>query len=107
MAYRLIEALLEGREESAFLDELLSMAAVATVCDVVPLQSENRIIVSRGLELIQNSTNKGLSSLIRQLDLNRDVDSGAIGFRIGPCRADACGGSQGGGCDCGASDRAE
>ena len=85
VAYRLIEALLEGREESAFLDELLSMAAVATVCDVVPLQSENRIIVSRGLELIQNSTNKGLSSLIRQLDINRDVDSGAIGFRIGPC----------------------
>lgn len=85
VAYRLIEALFEGREESAFLDELLSMAAVATVCDVVPLQSENRIIVSRGLELIQNSTNKGLSSLIRQLDLNREVDSGCIGFRIGPC----------------------
>lgn len=85
VAYRLIEALFEGREESAFLDELLSMAAVATVCDVVPLQSENRIIVSRGLELLQNSTNKGLSSLIRQLDLNREVDSGCIGFRIGPC----------------------
>lgn len=85
VAYRLIEALFEGWEESAFLDELLSMAAVATVCDVVPLQSENRIIVSRGLELIQNSTNKGLSSLIRQLDLNREVDSGCIGFRIGPC----------------------
>lgn len=85
VAYRLIEALFEGREESAFLDELLSMAAVATVCDVVPLQSENRIIVSRGLELLQNSTNKGLSSLIRQLELNREVDSGCIGFRIGPC----------------------
>ncbi|WP_455057464.1 single-stranded-DNA-specific exonuclease RecJ [Jutongia sp.] len=85
VAYRLIEALFEEREESAFLDELLSMAAVATVCDVVPLQSENRIIVSRGLELLQNSTNKGLSSLIRQLELNREVDSGCIGFRIGPC----------------------
>lgn len=85
VAYRLIEALFEGREESVFLDELLSMAAVATVCDVVPLQSENRIIVSRGLELLQNSTNKGLSSLIRQLELNREVDSGCIGFRIGPC----------------------
>ena len=78
VAYRLIEALFENREESTFLDELLSMAAVATVCDVVPLQS-------RGLELLQNSTNKGLSSLIRQLELNREVDSGCIGFRIGPC----------------------
>ena len=85
VAYRLIEAMFEGRGESVFLDELLSMAAVATVCDVVPLQSENRIIVSRGLELLQNSTNKGLSSLIRQLELNREVDSGCIGFRIGPC----------------------
>ena len=61
------------------------MAAIATVCDVVPLQQENRTIVSCGLEFLQHSTNKGLASLIRQLDLKRAVDSGCIGFRIGPC----------------------
>lgn len=85
VAYRLIAELYEGKNRQAFLDELLSMAAVATVCDVVPLQGENRIIVSRGLEILQNSTNPGMSSLIRQLELNRAVDSGCLGFRIGPC----------------------
>lgn len=85
VAYRLIAELYEGQNRQAFLDELLSMAAVATVCDVVPLQGENRIIVSRGLEILQNSTNPGMSSLIRQLELNRAVDSGCLGFRIGPC----------------------
>ena len=85
VAYRLIAELYEGKNRQSFLDELLSMAAVATVCDVVPLQGENRIIVSRGLEIFQNSTNPGMSSLIRQLELNRAVDSGCLGFRIGPC----------------------
>ncbi len=85
LVYRLIAELYAGREDEAFLNELLSMAAVATVCDVVPLQRENRTIVSCGLEFLQHSTNKGLASLIRQLDLNRAVDSGCIGFRIGPC----------------------
>ena len=85
LVYRLIAELYAGREDEEFLNELLSMAAVATVCDVVPLQRENRTIVSCGLEFLQHSTNKGLASLIRQLDLNRAVDSGCIGFRIGPC----------------------
>ena len=85
LVYRLIAELYAGREDEEFLNELLSMAAVATVCDVVPLQRENRTIVSCGLEFLQHSINKGLASLIRQLDLNRAVDSGCIGFRIGPC----------------------
>lgn len=85
IAYRLVEVLLEEARDEKLLDELLSMAAIATVCDVVPLQRENRIIVSRGLELLGDSTNSGLSSLIRHLELRRGVDSGTIGFRIGPC----------------------
>lgn len=85
LVYRLIAELYKGKGEEEFLEELLSMAAIATVCDVVPLQQENRTIVSCGLEFLQHSTNKGLASLIRQLDLNRAVDSGCIGFRIGPC----------------------
>lgn len=85
LVYRLIAELYNDREDGKFLNELLSMAAIATVCDVVPLQQENRTIVSCGLEFLQHSTNRGLASLIRQLDLNRAVDSGCIGFRIGPC----------------------
>jgi single-stranded-DNA-specific exonuclease len=85
VAYRLVEVLAEDRFPKSFMEELLSMAAVATVCDVVPLQRENRIIVSNGLKFLQNSANPGLASLIRQLDLNREVDCGTLGFRIGPC----------------------
>jgi single-stranded-DNA-specific exonuclease len=85
IAYRLVEVLAGESFSKSFLEELLSMAAIATVCDVVPLQQENRIIVSNGLQFLQHSTNLGLASLIRQLDLKRAVDCGTLGFRIGPC----------------------
>lgn len=85
VAYRLVEALWDGKHDGALLDELLSMAAIATVCDVVPLLQENRCIVRRGLELLQHSTNPGLSSLIRRMAPNGGVDAGTLGFRIGPC----------------------
>ena len=87
VAYRLIEALWKkmGCENQTLQEELLTFAGIATVCDVVPLQQENRIIVRRGLELIQDTTNIGLKALIEQQNFERDINSTDLGFRIGPC----------------------
>ena len=49
-------------EEEKFLD-LFQFAAIATVCDVVDLVDENRIIVKKGLELLNNSDNLGVQEL--------------------------------------------
>lgn len=85
VAYKLIEQLWGEEKEKGLKEQLLSFAAIATVCDVVPLTGENRIIVKNGLDLLQHSENTGLSALIRQLDFQRAVSSRDLGFRIGPC----------------------
>ena len=72
------------------LDELLELAAFATVCDVMPLQDENRILVRRGLELMQNSANPGLRALMEVNGILPDQNARVlsafhIGFVLGPC----------------------
>ncbi len=85
VAYKLIERLLGESFSKELKDELLSFAAIATVCDVVPLVDENRIIVQNGLRILQNTSNVGLSALIKAQDFQREIRSGDLGFRIGPC----------------------
>jgi len=80
MAYMLGQA---GREKEAW--ELLPFAAIATVCDVVPLLGENRILVKNGLRLLGDCPNLGLQALIRLQDFGGEVGAGELGFRIGPC----------------------
>ena len=66
--------------------EFLEYAAIATVCDVVDLLDENRIIVKKGLELINNTNNKGLKELIKVKKINdREISEYHFGFVIGPC----------------------
>ncbi|NLJ78404.1 MAG: single-stranded-DNA-specific exonuclease RecJ [Tissierellia bacterium] len=66
--------------------EMLEYAAMATVCDVVDLIDENRIIVKEGLERINDSDNLGMMELIRATGLgNRKIDTYSLGFILGPC----------------------
>lgn len=65
---------------------LLEYAAIATVCDVVDLLDENRIIVKKGLELINNTKTKGLKELINVKNLkNKKISEYHFGFVLGPC----------------------
>ena len=65
--------------------DLLELAAIATVADVMELVDENRIIVKYGLRALRHTENKGLRHLLKLLRLE-DVPLKAsdIGFRIGP-----------------------
>ncbi|MBQ6364460.1 MAG: single-stranded-DNA-specific exonuclease RecJ [Lachnospiraceae bacterium] len=66
--------------------ELLGFAAIATVCDVMPLQDENRILVRHGLTLAQHTENVGLKALISVCGLSgRPISAYHAGFIIGPC----------------------
>jgi single-stranded-DNA-specific exonuclease len=66
---------------------LMGEAALATVCDVMPLLDENRIIVKKGLEILEEGgSNIGLDALIRACGLSgRPITSYSAGFVIGPC----------------------
>lgn len=89
VAYKLMQALGERTGSSALrglLDELLELAALATVCDVMELKDENRILVKEGLKRLRDSRNQGLRALA---EVNR-LEPAALnvyhlGFVIGPC----------------------
>ncbi|MBE6052598.1 MAG: single-stranded-DNA-specific exonuclease RecJ [Clostridium sartagoforme] len=66
--------------------DLFQFAAIATVCDVVDLVDENRIIVKKGLELLNESKNYGIEELKKATLLNdKIIEEYHLGFVIGPC----------------------
>lgn len=65
--------------------ELFQYAAMATVCDVVELKGENRIILKKGLEIINRTENKGLQALIKETGLEeKEIGEYHFGFVLGP-----------------------
>ncbi|MBQ3032418.1 MAG: single-stranded-DNA-specific exonuclease RecJ, partial [Anaerotignum sp.] len=66
--------------------QLVSFAAIATVCDIVDLPGENRAIVRKGLPEIQKTKNIGLRALMEEAGLaDKVISDYHIGFIIGPC----------------------
>lgn len=63
---------------------LLDIVAIGTIADIVPLNGDNRILAHNGLKLMQNTKNAGIKSLLRLLDINGEICSQDIGFKIGP-----------------------
>ena len=69
-----------------FLFAAISLAAIGTVCDVVPLLDENRIIVHHGLNCMRQFANAGMSHLLTMAKCidKPKLTSEDIGFYIGP-----------------------
>lgn len=63
---------------------LLDLVALATVCDVVPLQTLNRAYVTRGLEVMRQRQNIGLRALVDAAGLNQPPTPYLLGFVLGP-----------------------
>ncbi|HMO01742.1 MAG TPA: single-stranded-DNA-specific exonuclease RecJ [Oligoflexia bacterium] len=62
----------------------LDLAALGTVCDMVPLIGINRVIARRGLELLANSERVGIKALIKAAGLSRNLKSSDLSFVLGP-----------------------
>ena len=90
VAFKLAQGLLraQGRAKGPVdLDEesLLDLVALGTVADLVPLVGENRLLVRRGLEVLNGSPRPGVEALMADARLRRgEVDATGIGFRLGP-----------------------
>ncbi len=91
VAFKLASALVEeARRRGADLPAghekwLLDLVAIATVTDVMPLAGENRVLETYGLKVLNKTRRPGLRKLfdVAGVDLGK-VDTGTIGFRIGP-----------------------
>ena len=64
---------------------LLDLVAMGTVCDVVPLTGENRILVYWGIKVAQKTRRPGLRALAEVSDANLlETNPETFGFRYGP-----------------------
>jgi single-stranded-DNA-specific exonuclease len=74
-----------GSENKAVLENLLELAAIATVTDLMPLLSYNRSILYFGLRSLKKTQRIGLQELMKvaKIDNNR-LTSFSLGFGIGP-----------------------
>lgn len=87
VAFKLIQILYDrfgiDREE---MDSMLEIVAIATVCDVMDLVNENRVIVKNGLNLLKQTKNLGLKALIEKNNINLSgLSAYHLGYIIGPC----------------------
>jgi single-stranded-DNA-specific exonuclease len=83
VVYKLGQALLGV--DSPFLEAQLDLVALATIADVVPLQDENRQLVTRGLRALARTQKPGLRALMRSARVDpATLEAGAVGFRLGP-----------------------
>lgn len=86
IAFKLMQALAQYAEiDLPIFEELLSFAALGTICDMMDLQGENRLIVTLGLKALNQTTNPGLRALLTANSWNRPVNAYTVGFIIGPC----------------------
>lgn len=86
IAYKIAECLYEkfGIAKGE-LYKLMQFAAVATVCDIVDLTGENRIITREGMKILDKTENFGMRALLdRCLKPGEKISVGRIGFFIGP-----------------------
>lgn len=90
VAFKLVQALLRVQQQmggaNGLTDEsLLDLVALGTVADLVPLLGENRSLVQRGLEMLNEPRRPGVEALMADAGLRRgEVDAMAIAFRLGP-----------------------
>ena len=81
VAFKIAQALL-GEQAT---EEFLPIAALATIADIVPLINENRVIVSKGLELMKKHLPIGIKELVKECKLKVNlIECSDIAFKIAP-----------------------
>ncbi|WP_111738375.1 single-stranded-DNA-specific exonuclease RecJ [Bartonella quintana] len=82
-----VNHLLRKKKFGEKLPDLLSMldlVALATICDVVPLQGVNRAFVVKGLQVARSMHNFGIAALTKVARIDEPLNSFHLGFLLGP-----------------------
>ena len=83
VAFKLAAAICGDQE--AVLAQYGDMVCLGTVADVMPLQGENRVFVSRGLELLRNTTRPGLAALMQHSGCEASsINASSVGYMLCP-----------------------
>ncbi len=83
VAFKLAAALCGSQEE--ILGEYADMVCLGTVADVMLLQGENRVFVSRGLDALRNTKRPGIAALMKECGCAPEqVSASTIGFMLAP-----------------------
>ncbi len=65
--------------------DLLDVAVIGTIADLVPLHGENRLIAKMGIRALQNTQRPGLKALLKKAKVeSNDISEETVGFAIGP-----------------------
>lgn len=86
IAFKLASELLKKYDQNNLYEELLAIAAIGTIGDIVPLQGENRHIVYSGLKSLKNGVNKGITAILTNAGITdfEKINSEMIAFTVVP-----------------------
>lgn len=86
LAYKMIQVTLEKLGQPPELaDQYLDLVAISTICDIMPLVGENRILAQEGLKVLRSSTHPALKSLVTISKCNQHrLSSSDIAMQLGP-----------------------
>jgi single-stranded-DNA-specific exonuclease len=90
LAWQICKSFGDGKKASphmrAFLLKSISLVAMATIADVMPIHGENRILVRHGLASLAESPSPGLRALMSVAGClgKRDLTTGTVGFNLAP-----------------------
>jgi len=83
VAFKLAAAL-SGSQDSV-LEEYADMVCMGTVADVMLLQGENRVFVSRGMESLRNTKRPGIAALMKESGCDSaGLSASSVGFMLAP-----------------------
>ncbi|MCS7317402.1 MAG: DHHA1 domain-containing protein [Candidatus Dojkabacteria bacterium] len=85
VVFKLCMAMNEFFKLNANLEEYSVYPCLGTICDVMPLTQENRIIVKIGIDQLRTGKHIGIQSLARKAKINiKNINAYHLGFIIGP-----------------------
>ena len=89
VAFKVVQALsqdlMKGDSRRGFLNSLLDLVALGSVADVAPVMGENRLLIRRGMQVLERTDRPGLKALKDATgSSNRPIDATAISFFLGP-----------------------
>ena len=83
VAFKLAAAICGNQAQ--VLEAYADMVCLGTVADVMPLQGENRVFVSKGLDMLRNTSRPGLAALMQHSSCDpATVSASSVGYMLCP-----------------------
>ena len=85
VAYKVMQALMTSLGKEDQMDNQMDLVAVGTVADMVPLVSENRYLVKRGIKTLNNILRLGIKEIVTKAGLSiGNLDAESITWCLSP-----------------------